>query len=365
MKLYNKYIFDRTSRVFFAILILLVTLIWFSKTITFVKYITENGIELSQFLFLFILILPWLLLFIIPISLFVAILFIFNRLIANNEITILKNAGLSNIKIARSVISIAIYATIFCFVISLFLMPYSNKKLRLVRSDFENNYSNIGFSEGVFESLKSLTIYTKEKNKNNQLFGILLHDERNEQYSMTITAESGNLSFENNKLLLYMKDGTAQRFDRATYKSEILTFDDYVFNLSDNSTDEEKTMKWKAKERYVHELINPKDDLNEVNIAKYRAELQQRITCPLMSITMALIALSVILSGSFNRRENSINIVTASVLAIVFLTNTMIVYRLIETKFYLTPLLYLNFIFFIGLSIKLLLPKKSLYLRND
>lgn len=358
MNLYSKYIFDKTSQSFGSILFLLISLIWFSKTISFVKYITENGIEISQFLFLFILILPWLLMFIVPISLFAGTLSVFNRLNSNNEIAIFKSSGLTNYKISKPAIKLALYSTLFCFVVSFFLMPYANKKLRLARINFENNYSNIGFSAGVFENLNSLTIYVKKKDENKRLYGILLHDERNPQYSTTITSKTGDLSFENDNLLLYMQEGTVQRFDRANIKSEILHFDDYVFNLSDNSEDEKKARRWKPKERYLHELINPEEGVSESEIAKYKAELQQRFTYPLMPIVMSLIAVSVMLSGNFSRHGNSFNILIAIMMAISFLIITIVLYRLIEAKFYLTPLLYLNFIFFIALSFRILIQKR-------
>lgn len=360
VKLYEKYIFNKTLQGFASILFLLVSLIWFSKTISFVKYITENGIELSQFLFLFILILPWLLMFIIPISLFAAILIVFNRLNSNNEIAILKNAGLVNMKISKPALKVAFYAALFCFFISFFLMPYSNKKLRLTRIDFENNYSNISFSEGVFENLKSLTIYVREKDKNGQLFGILLHDERQEEYSMTITSESGNLSFENDNLLLYMQKGTVQRFNKIERKSEFLTFDDYVFNLSENNDAEKRSMRWKPKERYINELLYPKEGENTTkeDMDKYKAEIQQRITYPLMSITMSLIALSALLSGNFNRKGSNLNIFLAISSSILFLMTTISIYRIIESKPHLTILLYLTYTFFIAISVKILLSKK-------
>ncbi len=358
MKLYYKYISNKILASFFAIVFLLVTLIWFSKTIVFVKYITENGVEISQFLFLFLLILPWLLLFIVPISLFVAIVSVYNRLIINNEIAILKNTGLTRFAIAKPALKIAVFCVIFSYFVSFFLMPYANKKLRLARLDFENNYSNIAFSEGVFENLKSLTIYIKSKDEKNQLFGILLHDERSIDYSLTITAKSGNLIFEEGSLLLYMKDGTVQRFNREEKKSEILNFDDYVFNLSDNKDDIEVKMRWKSKERYLGELINPDDDSDEKDIAKYRGEIQQRITYPLMSIILAMVAVSAMLRGGFSRHGNATNILLASFIAIAFLTITIAIYRLIETKFSLVVLLYLDFIIFFAIAYYMLVHNK-------
>lgn len=358
MHLYSKDIYKRTLNGFFSILFLLVSLIWFSKTISFVKYITENGIELSQFLFLFVLILPWLMMYIIPISLFIAVLLVFNRMVNNNEIAILKNTGLTNIAIAKSTMKIAVFATIFCYLISFFLMPYANKKLRLSRINFENNYSNISFSQGVFENLRSLTIYVNEKKADNKLYGVFLHDEKNKEYSLTITSKSGNLSFEQGSLLLYMQDGTAQRYNRDSKESEILHFDEYVFNLSENNESKKIRTRWKPKERYLSELINPEEGVSQKEIDKYRAELQQRLTYPLISIVIVLFALSSMLSGNFSRRGNNKNIIFASFSAILFLSITIVIYRMIETKYYLTPILYFNFILFTLIAIKFLLPRR-------
>lgn len=354
MKLYNKYILHKTLAAFLGLASLLVILIWFSRTISFVRYITENGVELQQFSMLFILILPWLLLFIIPISLFSAVLLIYNRLLLNNEITILKNAGLTKISIGRPAILIASFFALFCFLISFYLMPLANKKLRLARTNFENNYSNLSFSKGAFESLKSLTIYVKDKNEQNQLFGILLHDGRNPSYSITITAKRGNLKSEKGSLLLYMQDGTVQRHNFKDNKEEILNFDDYVFNLTDGSKSNDRQKRWKAKERFIGELIKPNDDSEPSDLVQYKIELQQRITYPLMSLVLVMIALAFILRGDLNRRGNSANIALAVLFGIIFLGITITIYRLLETSFNLLPLLYLHFVFFFVASIYML-----------
>ncbi len=352
MKLYSRYIFHKTIAGFAAIIAILISLIWFSRAITFVRYIAENGIELSKFFYLFVLILPWLLLFIIPVSLFMAILLIYNRLITNNEITILKNSGLTKLEICRPALSLGVFASLICFGISFYLMPYANKELRILRIDFQDNYANLAFNPQTFESLKELTIYAKNRNENNQLSGILLHDERADQYSMTITAQTGRIVTEDNSALLYMENGTVQKFNYISRKSEILNFDNYVFNLSENNKDVTR-LRWKSKERYLHELINP-DDAEEYEIKRYRAEIHQRFTYPLLSVIFSIIALACILRGGFSRSGNLMNIILAVFLVAIFFSVTIASYSLIESSPKFTPVLYLNFIIFFAVSLKLL-----------
>lgn len=343
MKLYSRYIFNKTLLGFVGFSFVLILLIWFSRAISFVKYITENGIALSQFFYLFVLVLPWLFLFIIPISLFAAILLIYNRLIASNEITILKNSGLTKLAIGRPIISLAIFSSLFCFLISIYLMPYANKELRLSRINFKNNYANLSINPQTFENLKDLTIYIKDKNIENKLFGILLYDDRSNEYSITITAKSGNIVMEDNSALLYMENGTVQRFNKVEQKSEILNFDNYVFNLTGRDNQESET-RWKPKERYISELLNPDDDSDEANLVEYRAEFHKRLTYPLLPIVFSIIALTCILRDNFSRRGNLSNIILATALATGFLVTLTINYDLIETSPNFIPALYANII---------------------
>ena len=345
MNLYSRYIFKKTLTGFAGIISIFVFLIWFSRAIGFVRYVTENGVGLSKFFYLFILILPWLLLIIVPISLFAAILLVYNRLINSNEITILKNSGLTKLAICRPVIGLTIMASLFCFLLSFYLMPYSNKQLRLSRLDFKNNYSNLSFSPQTFETLNELTIYAKDRDLNDNLSGILLHDKRSNDYSLTITAKSGNIVTENNSVLLYMDDGTIQKFNYKDDKSEILNFDNYVFNLTETQKGDD-SMRWKAKERYLSELLNPQDDSEEKDLQKYRAEIHQRYTYPLLPIVFSIIALACILRGQFSRRGNVANLVLAVLMAISFLIITFLGYGFVESTPKLTPLLYLNFAVF-------------------
>lgn len=356
MKLYEKYLSQKIALTFLAIVSLLILLIWFSRAIGFIKYVTENGVALSQFFYLLILILPWLLIFITPIALFAAILLTFNRMISTNEITILKNSGLTKLKICKPIISLSFLVMIFCAILSFFLMPYANKELRTSRFNIKNNYTNLSFAPQTFETLKDLTIYARSRDEKNKLSGILLYDKRNSQYSLTITAKSGHITTEEKSAMLYMEQGTVQKFNYQTQKTEILNFDTYVFNLTENQNSN-SSFNWKVSELYLHELLNPKENLDEKEINQYRSEINQRFTYPLLPIAFTFIGLSLVLYGQFNRHGNTRNTIMAICAAIAFFAITMISYRLIEVSPKLVFLPYLNFFFFLVLSLKILVKK--------
>jgi lipopolysaccharide export system permease protein len=350
MLLCNRYISNKIFVGFGAFVAILVILIWFSRAIIFVNYVTENGIELSKFFYLFILILPWILLFIVPVAIFAGILIIYNRLIATNEITILKNSGLTKLAICKPAIPAVIVASIVCFIVSFYLMPFANRELKLSRIDFQNNYANLSFNPKTFETLKNLTIYAKDRDENNRLYGILLHDERSDKYSITITAQSGNINSTSNASLLYMENGTIQKYHYLKDTTEILHFDNYVFNLTEGKKDSSQ-VKWNAKERYFNELLFPEGGVSDENLARFRSEINKRITRPFSPIILALIALSSILSGKFSRHGNYKNIIKAITVGVAFTLITLLCYDLIERSIKYTAFLYINYLMFLVITL--------------
>ncbi len=339
MKLNNKYTFDSTIKIFFIILALLISIVWFSKTISFVRYITDNGVETSQFLYLFILILPAILVYMIPISLFIACGITVNRMLMNNEIAILKSAGLSDFRISMPIIKISLYMTFFCLVISMFLMPYSNKKLNITQQNLKNNYANISFNEGVFENLKDITIFVAKKTEDSNLYGVILNDNRNQDVAITITSQEGRLGLKNEKLFLYMTDGTIQRYNKESKQTDILEFDSYIFNLTEEQKIEERRS-WKARERYIHELLNPGLNYSDDQRREYIAQIHKRIIISLFSVTMTMIALMFLLKKDFSRRGNFSSIMYMVATSTVFLAITLSLFRVSEVDL---DFIYVNY----------------------
>ncbi len=350
---YRHYLLKKISTSFLAILTVLVLLIWFSRAIGFVKYVVENGVELSHFFLLFVLILPWLLLVIIPVSFLVAILAILNRLLLTNEITIFKNSGLTKLQISAPIFQIAALLSTICCLISFYLMPYANRELKISRNDIRKNYANLSFTPKTFENLKGLTIYAQERNKANELSGILLHDKRDKNESATITAKRGKIISEENNAFLYMENGTLQRLDYKTLKSDILYFDSYVFSLNENRLHDFEP-EWRPSELYISQLLDYDEKLERSQIQKYKVEFHKRIIYPLFPLVLALIGASSMLYGSFKRSGNSSNILRAIAMSGSFMILSIASYNLIESSDKYIFLPYLCCLIFSAISLKML-----------
>ncbi len=230
----------------------------------------------------------------------------------------------------------------------MFLMPYANKKLSLAKANLRNNYSNISFNEGVFENMKDITVFVASKNKkDNKLYGILLNDNRNKNVSLTITARQGSLGVKEGLLFLYMQEGTVQRYSASKGQTDILDFDSYVFNLTEQKNDIVNRV-WKPKERYLHELIISS---NEEGRIVYIAQMHMRVIISLCGIAMTFICAGIMMYRNFSRKGNLISISYSVISCVLFFGITISLFRLSEANPSFIYLNYVNLIFFILLPL--------------
>src|SRR5262249_33489318 len=97
----------------------LTLVIWLSQTLRFVDTIAPQGVPLGPSLRFPALMLPWLLSIVLPIAIFVAVLFVYQKLTVDSEIVVLRASGMSHLTLARPALAVAALATVGCFVLTL------------------------------------------------------------------------------------------------------------------------------------------------------------------------------------------------------------------------------------------------------
>ncbi len=301
--IYQRYLLKQNLQYFLFIVSILICLVWFSKAVAFLDLITKNGISLKQFLQLFLLISPWILSYILPFSLLTANIFAINTLQQNSEITVLKSCSISNFNLAKPIILLGLLVSIMSYSIAFYFMPYANRQLKLLRNNLQENYSNIALQSGIFENIKNTTIYVQKREQDN-LFGLFIYDQSNIDYSIVITAQNAKLNTTNNSLKLILNNGTLQKFNYHNKKTEILYFQQYLFNLNENENDKESSIILKPNERYFHELLYPEPNLSADYLLKLDAEIHQRLIFPITPFIFSLLAGIFLLKNYSIRNKN-------------------------------------------------------------
>ena len=73
----------------------LMSILWLTQSLRFVELVTNKGLPLSLFIKMTSCLMPRLFALLSPISLFVAVLFVYNRMLSDRELVVMKSAGIS------------------------------------------------------------------------------------------------------------------------------------------------------------------------------------------------------------------------------------------------------------------------------
>src|SRR6201987_3705964 len=100
----NRYILRQCFGVMIFVTGALSAAIWLAQSLRLIDLIVNRGLSVEVFLYLAALILPRFLDIVLPIGVFIAVLFTFNRLTSESELVVMRAAGLSPMTLARPVL---------------------------------------------------------------------------------------------------------------------------------------------------------------------------------------------------------------------------------------------------------------------
>jgi lipopolysaccharide export system permease protein len=293
-----------------------------------------------------LLLLPSFLAMLLPIGLFAALIFTYNRLTADSELIIMRAVGLSPARLAYPGLVLAVAIAITGYSLALYFMPLSYREFKDMESDVRSGYSVIMLREGAFNTIsQGLTIYIRVRETDGELRGIIMHDSRDIKQVVTVMAERGILAQSNDGPRVIMVDGNRQLLDRETGKLSLLYFERYTADIGKTGSDTEAAGgRWREpRERFLNELFFPGDsDMDRANRSQLRIEGHERLTLPLYAIAFAMIAMAALLPGDYNRRGQGERILTAVILIIVIQAGQLIWNSVTPRYPILLPLIYAN-----------------------
>ncbi|MFO1243505.1 MAG: LptF/LptG family permease [Rickettsiales bacterium] len=274
-------------------------IIWLTQALRFIDFIINRGLSVFEFVRVTGLLLPSLLVIVVPVALFVSTLFAYQRLAQDSELTVLEASGLSPMKVAFPAIVMALIFTVFVYINTLWLQPAANREFKDLQTFLRSNYSSVMLQEEVFNTpMAGLTVYVRERSNDGLLKGILVHDNRVKDHAVTMMAEEGQIVNTPSGPSFNLMRGMRQ--EEQDGRISWLDFDRYNVDLNFYA-EASKTRPREAKERYLSELFSPEAEASaEEN--RFRSEAHQRLTWPMFTLALALLAVITVISGEFSRR---------------------------------------------------------------
>ncbi len=338
-----RYLLKHQFAAFVTITLVLATAIWFSQSLKLLETVINGGAPIYLFFELMGLVLPGFLPSILPIALFIALLFSYQRLLADSELVVMTSAGYSPWQLTKPALCLAIVATLFHLALNVDLVPRAFREMRVERNFIKTQYAGAILRDGSFNTVNAhLTIYVKEREGRNFLRGILIHDTRNAATAITLTAEQGYLIDDAQGPRLIIQNGTRQERDIATGHINWLQFKQYVVDLMFYNNGDNTNDTIKSNERPMSELFHPPPEMQTPKLlAAFRAEAHNRLASPLYNIAFALAAILTIIGGDFNRRGRLQRTLSAVGLMVLIQISAMSLAKLADKNSNLLPVLYI------------------------
>ena len=314
----DRYILRQCFGVMIFVTAALSAAIWLAQSLRLVDLIVNRGLSADVFLYLAALILPRFLDIVLPIGVFIAVLFTFNRLTGESELVVMRSAGLSHLALAKPVLILAAIAFTILMSLSAYFLPAANRAFKDLQFEIRNRFVSSLVQEGTFTTISDkLTIYVRSRGERGEVVGLLINDSRNPQRQVTIVAERGVFVDSPSGSRIVMVNGNRQEYDAESRKLSLLTFDSYTLDL-DTVRDAPVIRFREPQERFLGELFFPPADTEAFFRNGFLIEGHQRILVPLSAFSFALIPLACLLPGQVNRRGQLKRVLLAISVAFAF-----------------------------------------------
>jgi lipopolysaccharide export system permease protein len=300
MKTLSNYFTAQLVAFFIMLLLVLSGLAWMMQILTMLKFLIQYGISLPGFLGLTAMMLPLIVSIIMPFSMFIAVMFVYNKLISDRELTVAAAAGLSPMQLARPALLFACAVTTLHFLLNLFAVPATQAKFYDTQWEMRYGLAHLKLQEATFTQMSRGLVVFVEKVSGTDLSKLMLYDNRDPKNQMIISAAAGRLIHTARGLSIVMTRGSVQFRDD---NFAVGTFDSMDMDM--NLADRDPGNMFRVRRLSTAQLVRDVRALETFNARERKrlvSELSTRFLGPLMNLILAFIGLVALLKSSLLRR---------------------------------------------------------------
>ena len=231
----SRYIFREMIPPFLINLILFTFIFLMAEILDIADLIVNHGVSVSSVLLMLICSIPSFLVFVVPMSIMMGVLLVFLRLSNDNEITALKSAGFS---ILRLLFPVFVFCLIGCLVtgfMCIYGSPWGRLSFKALLFEAAKSNIDIGIKERIFnDNFKDVMLYVgKIDAQDKTLIDVFIEDRQTPGMVSTVVAPKGKFFCDPKRLAfrLALFDGIINKVDQKNRTVDSVSFDTYDFNL--------------------------------------------------------------------------------------------------------------------------------------
>lgn len=274
--------------------------IFLIRSLKLLKLVINQGIPFGEYIQMAITMLPNSVAMILPITVGIATISTYNRLIQESELVAMQGAGFTPTDLARPALYGGIITMLIGTLLYAYVMPISFKDYRERYTDARVKYVTGLIREGQFATLSSdMTFFVRERNANGQMKKIMLNDRRNAKLETTIFANTGTIIATDTGAVFQLNNGFQQYFQGD--KLHIVNFDSYQIQFTATAPDARRTNAYELTLPQLATVLWAGDIKTLENPDKARSIFHQMLTTPILALTLSLLGAWMLIRVPFSR----------------------------------------------------------------
>jgi lipopolysaccharide export system permease protein len=293
--IFGRYLFRQSAGAVVLILASLTGMVWIAVALRQIELLTSQGQGALTFLKMTTLALPTLIAFIAPVAVLIAALQTLTRLNGDSELIVMTAGGAPTWRLLPPLLILAGLVATVVSGINHVAAPWSQRLLRDYALEVRTDLIAQVIQPGRFTTPEpNLTFHIRDRSRDGELLGLLMHDGRDEKQVSSYLAESGYIIKQDKAAYLLMKNGHILRRTSKDGPVDIIVFERYAVDIARFEQKTEAVLSLRPRERYTSELLagDPQDATNKVELGRSNAEFHDRFANPFYAFAFVLIAVA-------------------------------------------------------------------------
>ena len=249
----------------------------------------------------------------VPIALYIAVIIGLGRMNRDQEINVLRSVGISEHRIIYAVLIVAIPVGIISGALSMFVRPWAYEENYILNAQAEAELNTDRFQAGRFygSEKSGRVVYINSKDESGKQMRNIFHYVSKENGSEILVAKEGmqKRPVRGQRPQLHLFDGNLYKLTHSSTKDTVSHFEKLVY-FSNNSNE----LDYKRKSAATNVLMDS-------NRPPDIAELQWRLSRPIATILLALIAIPFSRTSPRRNEGERVYFYAALVFAIYYVLN--------------------------------------------
>ncbi|GBC63826.1 LPS export ABC transporter permease LptF [Desulfonema ishimotonii] len=220
----------------FALNVMFFTFVFLlTEILEITNMIVNYNVDLFSVLRMLAYSMPYFLVFVLPMSVMMAVLLTFLRMSSDNEIIALKSVGVSLYQMLPPVFLFCLMGCLLTGWMSIYGLPWGRLSLKKLTVEVARSNIDIGLKERTFNnSFKGVMLYVSRIDlKSKALIDVFIQDDRTAKTMITVIAPRGQIFSDPEHFRFQMRlfNGMINQVDLKTRKVNTINFETYDLNL--------------------------------------------------------------------------------------------------------------------------------------